>query len=180
MMGEDHLPDLSPSSDHTAASTRTKLAHRLRGCQGQALVEFALVLPLVLLLALGMLDLGTAINDRNNMTQMADVAARYAAIGSCGASCTSIYNQVVLDADNAGLTNGGGATGPHGPLKICFSFPNSTSNEGDPVQVTVSTNYVWLPYLHLASIQIQTTATMRLEASYSSFTSPPYTATCYT
>src|SRR4051794_27742312 len=48
--------------------------------RGVALVEFALVLPLILLLLFGMIDFGKAFNYWNDETHLANEAARYAVV----------------------------------------------------------------------------------------------------
>src|SRR6266550_4310535 len=50
--------------------------------RGVALVEFALVLPLILLLLLGMIDFGKAFNYWNDETHLANEAARFAAVNN--------------------------------------------------------------------------------------------------
>jgi hypothetical protein len=133
------------------------------GERGQALVEFALVLPVFALLILGLLDFGTAYNDYDDMTQLAGEAARFASVDSCGSGCSSIATQVMLEADNGALVNGSGATGPQGALKICFWYPQGSGVAGEQVQAIVQSSYRWLPYLGLASSSMTATATMRIE-----------------
>src|SRR5215212_4022491 len=53
--------------------------------EGVALIEFALVLPILLLLVLGIIDFGQAFNYKNDETHLANQAARYAAVNSCAA-----------------------------------------------------------------------------------------------
>ena len=53
---------------------------RLRDESGTALVEFALVLPLVLAIFLGMLDFGRAIHYWIDGTHIANVGARFATV----------------------------------------------------------------------------------------------------
>ena len=50
--------------------------------RGVALIEFALVLPLLLVLLLGMIDAGKAFNYWNDETHLANEAARYAVVNS--------------------------------------------------------------------------------------------------
>ena len=52
----------------------------VRNEDGAALVEFVLVLPLLLLLLIGMLDLGKAFNYWIDETHLANEGARYAAV----------------------------------------------------------------------------------------------------
>ena len=56
------------------------LASLARDECGQALVEFAIVVPLFLILMFGIIDFGQALNYWNDETNMANVAARYAVV----------------------------------------------------------------------------------------------------
>jgi TadE-like protein len=159
-------------------SRRRKLADE----GGVALVEFALVLPLVLLLLFGMIDVGKAVNYWNDETHLANEAARQAVVNSCP-SCSSgekINDWIRSRADSAELRNGSnGSISPPG-LKVCIWFPNNkdTSDDpvrdhavGQPVQVIVHAQYNWLGYLVGQGIRAHSdltgTSTMRLEQTYS-------------
>jgi Flp pilus assembly protein TadG len=139
---------------------------------GQALVEFALVIPLLLLILFGVLDFAKAFNYWIDETHLANETARWAVVNTNPGSGVSLQQWALSQADSAELRNGGTAAVPS-PAQICISFPTNaqtgTSGQvGDPVQVTVSTGYNWLPFLsgRLASpsIAVSGTATMRLEA----------------
>jgi Flp pilus assembly protein TadG len=138
---------------------------------GQGLVEFALVLPVFMVIVLGLVDFGSAFNIHNNMTQLAGEAARFAAVNNC--DCPNIANQVRVDANNGCLQSGscGGVTGlgPDQRLVVCFTAVNDdgtyngSPSLGDPITAVVETNYRWLPFLGFATSQLKATATMRLE-----------------
>ena len=49
------------------------------------MIEFALVLPLLLLLLLGIVDFGTAFNYQNDEANLANQAIRYADVNACAA-----------------------------------------------------------------------------------------------
>jgi hypothetical protein len=140
--------------------------------RGVALVEFALVLPLVLLLLFGMIDFGKAINYWNDETHLANEAARQAVVNSCP-SCASgeaINDWIRRRADSAELQKGGSSVASPG-LKVCIWFPNGTHDVGDPVQVIVHAQYNWLGYLVrrwkiIPSSDLTGTSTMRLEKKY--------------
>jgi hypothetical protein len=153
--------------------------HRLKSQRGQALVEFALILPLLLTLVVGIFQFGTAYNYQNDMSQLANEAVRYAAVGSCGPTTpcqshtisgttnTEIPYIVKQDADTAALRD------PSTGVTITIGFPaGSNGCEGDAVQAVVHKNYTWMPYLNLGHTTITASATMRLEAPYNSGTSP--------
>jgi Flp pilus assembly protein TadG len=137
-----------------------------------ALTEFALVAPLLFLLLFGVIDFGKAFNYWNDETQLAGQGARFAAVNSNPSGTLSLQQYIQAQSDSNELKNGGTASVPtSGKAKVCISFPNSTSQVGDPVQVTVSATYNWLSILHLSITQstIQGKATMRLEAIPSNY-----------
>jgi Flp pilus assembly protein TadG len=133
---------------------------------GVALVEFALVLPLLLILLLGMLDFGKAFNYWNDTTHLANEGARWAVVNKNPGGGT-LQQYIQQQADTPELRNGGTSSVP-GPLQVCISFPNGTANVGDPVHVTASLTYNWLPYLGtrlgITQTAITGSSTMRLEA----------------
>jgi Flp pilus assembly protein TadG len=148
--------------------TRFRRLQRIawRNERGTALVEFALVLPLLLVLLLGMLDFGKAFNYWIDETHLANETARWAVVNKNPGSGT-LQEYVQQQADTPELRNGG-TSSVTSPLQICISFPSGTANVGDPVHVTASVTYNWLPFLGTRIGITQTTitgsATMRLEA----------------
>jgi Flp pilus assembly protein TadG len=133
---------------------------------GVALVEFALVLPLLLAILFGMLDFGKAFNYWIDETHLANEGARWAVVNNNPGPGT-LQEYIQQQADTPELRNGGTSSVPT-PLQICISFPNGTANVGDPVHVTASTTYNWLPFLGnrigIAQTTVAGSATMRLEA----------------
>jgi Flp pilus assembly protein TadG len=131
-----------------------------------SLVEFTLVLPLLLVLLLGMLDFGKAFNYWIDETHLANEGARWAVVNKNPGSGT-LQDYIREQANTPELRNGGTSSVPS-PLQICISFPNGTANVGDPVHVTASASYNWLPFLGTRVGITQTTitgsSTMRLEA----------------
>jgi hypothetical protein len=75
-------------------STHNRSSGRTRGDLGQGLVEFALVLPVFLLIVLAVFDSGKGVYSYNTVTQAAREGARLAAVevtwlGFSGANCTA-------------------------------------------------------------------------------------------
>lgn len=149
-----------------------KLIRRARRSDGTALVELALVMPLLLILLLGMIDFGKAFNAWIDETHLSNEAARLAAVNSsAGAALPGKLQQYIQEqADTPELKSGrsNDAYAPaQAPIRVCITFPKGTQNPGDPVKVTVSVTYNWLNYLTkrvgVAGTPITGTATMRLE-----------------
>jgi Flp pilus assembly protein TadG len=143
----------------------------LRDESGVALVEFALVLPLLLLLLFGMLDFGKAFNYWIDETHLANETARWAVVNNNPGSGT-LQAWALSQADTAELQNGGTSSVPT-KAQVCISFPTNSQTGtsglvGDPVTVTVSVGYNWLPFvgnrISSTSVTVVGDATMRLEA----------------
>lgn len=141
---------------------------------GQALAEFALVLPVLLLVLFAMLDFGKLFNYWQDATHITAEGARYAAVNRKPAPSdpASLQEQLLAQGDTSELRTGTLANGdPSQSLpvvaQVCISFPDGTSNAGDPVRVTMSFTYHWLSFLGSTlgpSQTVTSTATMRLEA----------------
>ncbi len=132
---------------------------------GQAMVEFALILPVLIALVMGILWFGRAINSATDETHLANEAARYAAVNSDpGAGSGQTLNQWILSQiDTSELKSGSSDVPSPAALSICF--PNGTSNVGDPVQVTITSQFHFIKILNLSTlpITIKRSAVMRIE-----------------
>jgi Flp pilus assembly protein TadG len=144
---------------------------RLASEDGAALVEFALVLPILALLLFSMLDFGKAFNYWIDETHLANEGARFAAVNKSPGG-GSLQQYIQSQATTPELRNGGTASVPN-PAEVCISFPNGTANVGDPVRVSVSVSYNWLPFLgnkiDVAQTTLTGSSTMRLEALPTNF-----------
>jgi Flp pilus assembly protein TadG len=137
------------------------------------MVEFALVLPLLLVLVFGMLEFGKAFNYWIDTTHLANEGARWAVVDHNPGTGT-LQEYVKARANTVELRDGGTASIPAGDeAEVCISFPNGTANVGDPVLVTVTATYHWLPFIgdriSSADVTIRGSATMRLEAPPSNY-----------
>jgi hypothetical protein len=137
-------------------------SERQHGEQGAALVEFALILPLVLMLAFGMVTAGLTYNHKIDLTHAAREGARYGAtlprdqcVGSPNPCGTSTWAQVVqsvvaqrslgdvaaadvcvaLVTGNPGSTATGLYVNSSRADHLCFDDGNG--DPGDRVQVSV-------------------------------------------
>ena len=141
---------------------------RVEGERGQAMVEFALIAPLLLLIVVGIIQFGVVINYWLDMQKLANQGARWAATNTYPGCDATTSDSVPCQAGaptlqtylgNRNIT--GDARGENFNVLICF--PSGTSNLGDPVKVTVSQAYRFMAITFLPKIDIGASATMRLE-----------------
>lgn len=146
---------------------RTLARSRIWAESGTAVIEFAVVVPVLLLIVFGILDFGRAMNYRNSATQLANEAARAAAVNRDPATgnpptCASLKNYVKTQASTPEfqtmLNNGTLTIGlPDGPAV------------GGRVKTTVQVTFPWLPFIKnkalggSPNLAINGQATMRLE-----------------
>lgn len=165
----------------TMKSIRNRSAlSRLRDQRGVALVEFALVLPVLILLLFGMLQFGQVFNYWIDETHLANEGARRAAVNSWpGGPSLQLQQYIRQQADSNDLRNNG---------HVCISFPSGTSNVGDPVEVDMSYT-AGLPIIHSvstrlfggtipSSVTVRGRSVMRLEAAPSYSTGDGGTGAC--
>ena len=168
----------------------TRFLHRKRsphhGEAGVALVEFALVLPLLLLVLFGIIEFGRAINYWIDETQLASEGARWAVVdrnpGEDAVPPLTLQQYIASRADTEELRNGGSSS-VEDPIRVCIDFGDktaATAGVGDPVTVRVSTTFNWMPFLDaetgITETEITGSATMRLEqkpSAYSDAFNPP-------
>jgi Flp pilus assembly protein TadG len=148
---------------------------------GQAVVELALVIPVLLIVVLGIVDFGKAINYWNDENHLANLGARYAAVGTwpeetCKEGTKEFTKPTLVQylkcrayTDSPELTEGGGANGVQAGVSVCVKMP-AEPKVGEPVTVSVAAKYKWLPYppifgkeVNFGTSTLTGTATMRLE-----------------
>jgi hypothetical protein len=121
---------------------------RASGERAQALVEFALVLPVLLMLILGLIDVARAIAQENTLASAAREGTRYAIVhgsssaspvGSCS-SCTNLtaINDVVSAAAIGVPT-----------VTVTVDYPDSNNKRGSRVSVIATSAFVPLPSQYL-------------------------------
>jgi Flp pilus assembly protein TadG len=142
-------------------SRRRRFARTAMCERGQATLEFALVLPVVVAVLFGIALFGLALNDWIDETQLASQAARFAAVNNehgTGAEISeaSFLKWVTEQGDNQEFAKGAKA-------EMC----SPSSQLGDYLKVRVTYNYTWLGMANFfgnhAETPITSTATMRIE-----------------
>jgi len=124
----------------------------IRNNRGQALVEFALMLPVLMLLIIGMMEFGLIINQYMVVTEAAREGARSAAVGNSNTTIISVTKIAASQIDTSQLT-------------ITIS-PTDTRVRGNSVTVTVgkpvAITTLLSPFFP-AGFTVQGVSTMRVE-----------------
>jgi hypothetical protein len=153
---------VSPTVDRSATRELRKRSSRRQerfGSEdGQSAVEFALVVPLLLLVIIAILHFGKVMNYWLDLNHVASEGARKAAVNTFATDAG--YETYIRGRLETGeLRNGGTASIPSAAT-IAVCLPEG-SDVGDPVTVQVAANYS-LPFIG-STIALRGTATMRLE-----------------
>ena len=136
------------------------MRRRLKGERGVAMVEFALVLPLLMLVLVGIFEFGRVFNYWISTNHIANQGARFAVVDVNPSTTTGESLQTYLknSALTAELRNG---------LSVCIDYPNDPgsthSSVGDPVRVRVRKAFNFVPFINLSPIIFQGEAVMRIE-----------------
>jgi Flp pilus assembly protein TadG len=181
--------------DHPSPTTR--IHQRVRAERGTAMVEMALVLPILLFLALGIVDFGRAINYWNDVNQIAADGARFAAVNNNPGTdltpqVTDFRQWLRTQAETGELKDGTVAGGNPAncpdpmntdecsqsvtsKLKVCIESPTGEPlTIGNPIRVRVESSYNLVPFLgeqtDFGSVAIRGEAVMRLEQNYAGAT----------
>lgn len=123
-----------------------------RPSHGQGLVEFALLLPLLILVVIGTVDLGRLFDAYVVMTNAAREGARYGA--SNPTQTSNIQAQSITEANNSGYTITSSM--------VTVSTPSGTTG-GNPVTVSIRYPFTFMTtylFAGVQTLQVQTSATM--------------------
>ena len=153
------------------------------------MVELALVLPILLFLALGIVDFGRAMNYWNDVNQTAADGARFAAVNNNPGGGTDFRQWLRLQAVTGELRDRllSGGTAAHcaaNPndfqvcsrsvgmaLRVCVNSPtNGALTTGNPIRIQVQSSYNVVPFIGreagIGNLGINGEAVMRLERDY--------------
>jgi hypothetical protein len=169
------------------STTRGPVMRRLRRQDGQALVEFALIAPLFLMLVVGVIQFGVAINFWFDLQRSANEGARWAVVNAypgcprtgpqsvCPApsGVTYVDGTAIPDLLHYDLANERIAAGEDIKPYICFPASGATPAIGDPVTVRMARVFQFnLIVGKVGSITLHASATMRLEQAATAPTPP--------
>ena len=149
-------------------SSGTPSARRSRSAResGQAVVEFAMVVPILCVLVLVLVDFGKGMNYWLDLNHVASEGARKAAVNTFPTA--GEYQTYMLDRLETSELKAGGTDSVPAGATVAICLPEG-GDVGDPVTVQISVAYHWIPFINHTDWQIRGTATMRLEqkASFS-------------
>jgi Flp pilus assembly protein TadG len=125
---------------------------RGRGERGQAVTEFAMVLPLFAILVFTCILFGKALYIYIQLTHSANEAARLAAVNFPSNQPSGTTLCTVLQSEGA-IAKG---------TTLTISYPDGNSQAvGEPVTVTASADGSWVPVINVGSLTAS--STMRIE-----------------
>lgn len=128
--------------------------NKCKNSKGQAIVELALILPLLLFLIIAMIDFGRVLNAYLVANHASREGARQAAVGKSDVEITETINYTAVSLDSSSVN-------------ITISPQESNRNRGTEVQVTVSCQVeIVTPLIsHILTnpYTIQTSTSMRVE-----------------
>ena len=141
---------------------------------GQALVEFALIVPLFLAIVVGMIQFGVALNFWLDLQRLANQGARSAAVNcgsgsnQCGPTTLELYLGPRTTSTPEGQVVSSGNTPEPGDIQVCYVPPSPlpsgwAPDAGDAVRVSLKETYRLQAVVGLAKIDLKAKATMRLE-----------------
>jgi Flp pilus assembly protein TadG len=144
-----------------------RLLRRLRREDGVALIEFAVVLPVLLLILFGILYFSTFLNYSTDETHLAAEAVRYAAVNNNPSSSQTLQSYMASQATPGLQATSNMVTSP---VKVYLYYPTGSSGaQGTSVRACVTATVAYLPYLGFGSATIAQTATMRVEQTASNW-----------
>jgi hypothetical protein len=146
-----------PGNAHAASSLRER---------GQALVEFALIVPLFVILVLGLIQFGVGLNYWLDLNRLANQGARWAVVNCNPASANVCRTKNAPQVDNieAALKEQRTSRFNNMTVKVCTETPGSGGRSpGQPLTVLMETPLAFKQLLNLPGITIRGRATMRIE-----------------
>jgi hypothetical protein len=152
----------------TASAETTSGVSARRRESGQALVEFALIAPLFLLLVVGIIQFGIGLNYWLDLNRIANQGARWAVVDkypNCDGVVGSPGCRTVPDETLKTLLESEPISGGLQPAAtICFE-ESAAGAVGEPLTVHVESDFTFLPIMNLGTITLRGKATMRIEQS---------------
>lgn len=155
------------------------LPGRLRDERGQAMVEFAFVIPIFLLVVVGILFFARFLTYTSDATHLSEIAVRYAsvnedpacALGTSPNSCsTNLATYVASQGVTGEFSSRPNSSDPTyavkqgGSVGICIGAPGGgTGAQGTPIAATVTATFQAIPFLGFTTIHVSETSSEMME-----------------
>ena len=132
-----------------------------RGDHAQALVEFAFVLPIFLLVVTGLIDVARAVWEENTLAYAAREGTRYAIVHGAGGyprvgPVTNALNPSQYNTGNIVNTVRNASVGV-GNIDVTIDYPDLGNNRNQRVTVDATAQFVPLPSYYLLGSAFQIT-----------------------
>ena len=128
---------------------------KLRREDGVAMTEFALILPIFMLVVAGVLAFGRAFFYWIDANHLANETARWAVVDrNPYAANGETLQEHARDASSVEFRN---------DVDVCIDFPDGTPAVGNRVRVRIQKPFSFVPILDIAPITIRGSSTMRIE-----------------
>lgn len=169
-----------PHARLAGPSRRLRVRSLVRSERGTAIVEFALIAPLLFFLVFGIIEFGRALNYYNDLTQLAGQGARAAivsrnpdasAVGTATADCPANNQTIQCQIAKTFPTDGELKDG----ISVCLGTLDTASGQintpataptiGSPITIRTKFPFHFLTALFGASITLTSTQTERLEVA---------------
>jgi Flp pilus assembly pilin Flp len=125
--------------------------------RGVAMIEFALVLPILVLVAAGLLAFGQIFFYWLDANRLASETARFAVVDQNPFAPTPLQEHIRASVPS-GMQD----------LQVCIDFPAPAPPPpapriGDPIRVRVQKSFSFIPLLGIGEIKVRASSTMRIE-----------------
>ena len=153
---KERMTSVCAHGDERASAARSRE-------RGQAMVEFALLAPVFLLIVAGIIQFGVALNFWFDMQRIANQGARWAVV-NCGLPGSTVCSPDLQTA----LENDVISVGNNPTVVICMeelsdiAGGNPTAAVGDPVSVRLTDTFEFVPIVGI-DVTLRGKATMRIE-----------------
>lgn len=134
--------------------------------RGAAALEFALVVPVLILLVFGIVDFGNVMNAQSVVANAAREGARSAALGASSTQAKSVASGAIATLPGASNVGTNVAVVCKTALGATCSLDDATADSGGTVTVTITYVHSWLSPAILGlsnTLNIVQTSQMRIE-----------------
>lgn len=152
-----------------------RLPARLRQEHGQSVVEFAVILPVLILVILGILYFGRYEDYTNQETQLAESGVRFAALNTNPSTTSQTLQQYIQTQAQPELQAGSSDVTP--AAVWIYQPSGATYAVGQPVRVCVVTKVTFPTPIGAPTTTIAEAATMRIEQKATGSSTLPFAST---